>query len=109
MLQCFMTYYSDKILLLVKLSVIILLLALIGSTSLLFMSFSEATIALVRSLIFYTYYTSLLALVIYLYGSYVESKKLITCTGCKVVNYVGNFIAYVIINSILLGINVLIW
>lgn len=104
-----MTKYSDMILKIVKLSVIIFALILISSISKLFIDIDETDIQLINSVLFYTYTTSIVTLFIYLYGSYTESKKLITCTGCKVVNYVGNFIAYFLISTIFYGVNALIW
>jgi len=104
-----MTYYSDKILLLVKLSFILLALALLSAISKLFIDFDAQSITLINSTLIYLYLGSILALFIYVYGSYVESQKLITCTGCKVVNYLGNFVAYLVINSVLFGVNYAVW
>lgn len=104
-----MTYYSDKILLFVKLSVILFALALLASFSQLFIDFKPEHINLLNTTLSYLYLSSLIALFAYVYGSYIESQKLITCTGCKVVNYLGNFIAYLVINSVLFGVNYAVW
>lgn len=92
-----MTYYSDMILKIVKIGVFVLLCGMVGSIGLGLGWIDDARESALHSLFAYTMIISTLSLLLYLVGSYIESKKLITCTGCKVVNYVGNFIIYLLL------------
>lgn len=104
-----MTYYSDMILKIVKISVLLLILGLAGSVGLPLGWIDAPLESAIHSVVSYTALTGIAALILYLFGSYHESKKLITCTGCKVVNYVGNFILYLLIMGILYTLNALIY
>lgn len=89
-----MTYYSDMILKIVKIGVLLLAVGMVGSIGLPLGWIDSGVASVLHSFLAYTMILSAFTLFLYLAGSYIESKKLITCTGCKVVNYVGNFIIY---------------
>lgn len=104
-----MTYYSDMILKIAKIAVLLLIIALIGSVGLPLGWIDTFQETKIHSVLSYTTLIGVVSLIVYLFGSYQESKKLITCTGCKVVNYVGNFILYLLILGILYTLNALIY
>jgi hypothetical protein len=89
------------ILKIVKIGVLLLLAGVVGSIGLGFGWIDSARESALHSFFAYTMIVSTLSLLLYLAGSYIESKKLITCTGCKLVNYVGNFIIYLVLVAVL--------
>ncbi|MBL6970052.1 MAG: hypothetical protein ISR68_01505 [Campylobacterales bacterium] len=88
---------SDRVLLLVKsiitLEVILLVVSFFNDTLSLYLLFSQ-NIGILN-------FISFLLLLAYFFWHYIDAKKKMTCTGCKIANTGGNVVIYSVILLIL--------
>ena len=84
------TLASDRVLFLVKfiitLEVILLAVPIFNDTFILYVSFSQ-NIGIIN-------FISFILLLIYFFWHYIDAKKKMTCTGCKIANTGANVIIY---------------